>query len=97
MGSHVWVEQCPYCGFEEMIVSSCDGAYFEVACQICGYRKWTEEQVPNDYDIEKAKQILSKMDEKEKQKAKELYCHDNIPLIVRLRGDCEGRATIEDC
>jgi len=92
MGSHVWAEQCPCCGFEEMIVSSDGHMYIEVACQICGYRRWTEERVPNAHDIKKAKRILSKMDDKEKLKAKELYCNNNTPLIDRLRGNYERKS-----
>lgn len=85
MGSHVWAAQCPYCGFEEMIVSSYDSLYFEVSCQICGYAIWTEERLPNDHDVQLAKRALSKMDDEEKGKALELYCEDNIPLIARLK------------
>ena len=85
MGSHVWVAQCPCCGFEEMIVSSYDSLYFEATCQICGYAKWTEESVPDNHDVQLAKQALGKMDDKEKQKALELYYEDNIPLVVRLK------------
>lgn len=86
MGSHVWMEQCPYCGFEEMIAFSHDSLYFEVTCQICGYARWTEERVPHNHDVELAKEALSKMDEKEKQKAMELYSEDYTPFIVRLKG-----------
>lgn len=86
MGSHVWAGQCPYCGFEEMIVSSYDSLYFEVSCQICGYSRWTEEKVPDNFDVELAKRALSEMGAKEKQKAVELYREDNIPLIARLKG-----------
>jgi len=85
MGSHVWVEQCPYCGFEEMIVSTFND-YFEVTCQICGYERWTEEKVPDSHDVELAKKALSEMDAKEKQKAVELYYADSVPLIARLKG-----------
>lgn len=86
MGSHVWVEQCSYCGFEEMIVSSYNSLYFEVTCPICGYAKWTEERVPDNHDIELAKRELAEMGAEEKQKAMEQYCEDNIPLIARLEG-----------
>lgn len=85
MGSHIWSEQCPYCGFEEMIVSSYDSFYFEVACQICGYRRWTEETAPGNRDVKRAKQALSRMDDEEKYKAIELYYEDSIPLVARLK------------
>jgi hypothetical protein len=85
MGSHVWVERCPYCGFEEMVVSTYDSLYFEVTCQICGFAKWTEERVPDDRDVQVAKQALGKMDDEEKQKALEIYYEDNIPLVARLK------------
>lgn len=85
MGSHVWAEQCTCCGFEEMTVSSYDGLYFEVACQICGYARWTEERMPSDHDVQLAKRALSRMDDEEKRKALELYCEDNIPLVARLK------------
>lgn len=85
MGSHVWVEQCPCCGFEEMIVSSYDSLYFEVTCRICGYARWTEERVPDNHDVQLAKRALGKMDDEEKGKALELYCEDNIPLVARLK------------
>ncbi|MCL5074195.1 MAG: hypothetical protein M1136_00875 [Chloroflexi bacterium] len=87
MGSHVWAEQCPYCGFEDMIVSSYDSFYFEIACQICGYARWVEERVPDNHDVELAKRALSEMDAEEKQKAMQLYGEDNIPLIARLKGN----------
>ena len=86
MGSHVWVEQCPYCSFEEMIVSTFND-YFEVTCQICGYVKSTEEKVPDEHDVQLAKRALREMDAKEKQKAVELYYADSIPLIARLKGE----------
>lgn len=85
MGSHVWPGQCPYCGFEEMVVSSYDSLYFEASCQICGYARWTEEKVPDDHDVQLAKQALGKMDDGEKQKALALYDEDNIPLVARLK------------
>jgi len=91
MGSHVWADQCPYCGFEEMIVSSDGRMYIEAACQLCGYRRWTEERVPNGHDIEKAKRILSKMHDKEKLRTKEQYCNNNVPFIDRLGGNCERK------
>lgn len=85
MGSHVWVERCPYCGFEEMVASTYDSLYFEVTCQICGYAIWTEGRVPSDHDVQLAKRALSRMDDEEKRKALELYCEDNIPLVARLK------------
>ena len=87
MGCHVWLEQCQYCGFEEMIVSSYNNLYFEVTCQICGYVKSTEEKVPDSHDVELAKQALSKMGTAEKQKMVELYDDDNIPLVARLKDE----------
>ena len=86
MGSHVWTEKCPYCGFEEMIVSSYNSLYFDVTCQICGYSRWTEEMVPDTQDVELAKRVLSKINEEEKQKAIDLYYEDNISYIARLKG-----------
>jgi uncharacterized Zn finger protein (UPF0148 family) len=85
MGSHTWAEQCPQCGFEDMMVSSYNGVYFEVACPICGYARWTEEKVPDNHDIELAKQALGKMDNKEKQEVVELYENDYIPLVARQK------------
>jgi len=87
MGCHVWLEQCPYCGFEEMMVSTYDTLDFEIICQICGYTKWPEQKVPDSSDVELAKKALSEMDAKEKQKAVELYYADSIPLIARLKGE----------
>ena len=87
MGSHTWLEQCPYCGFEAMGCSSYDSLYFKVTCPICGYARWTEERVPDNQDIEMAKLKLSEMDAKERQKAMELCSEDNIPLIARLKGE----------
>lgn len=85
MGTHVWLEQCQYCGLEEMLVCTTDNLNFEIACQICGYKRWTEEKFPSNIDIEQAKQALSKMDVKEKQRITELYFVDSIPLIDRLK------------
>ena len=86
MGSHIWTGQCPYCGFEEMSVSSNGSFYFEVNCQICGYARWTEERIPDEHDIELAKRAISKMSAEEKIKAIELYDEDNFPLVARLKG-----------
>ena len=86
MGSHTWTEQCPYCGFEEMMVSTYDTLDFEIICQICGYTKWPEQKAPDSSDVELAKRALSEMDAKEIQKAVELHYEDNIPLVVRLKG-----------
>ncbi len=85
MGSHAWTSQCAHCGFEEMSVSSYDALYFEAACPICGYARWTEERVPDNYDVELAKRKLAEMDAKEKQKATESYYEDGIPFIARLK------------
>lgn len=85
MGFHSWTEQCPYCGFEEMNISSDGVSYFEVICPVCGYVKWVEEKLPGSHDIEIAKQTLCKMDAERKQKAIELYYEDNLPLIKRLK------------
>lgn len=85
MGSHVWEEQCRYCSFEEMIVSSYNNLYFEAVCPVCGYMRWTEERVPNNHNIKTAKRKLARMDDKEKQKVIELYYEDGIPLIARLK------------
>jgi len=86
MGSHIWVEQCLYCGFEEMVVSSYNSLYFEVSCPICGYARWTEEKVPDNHDIELAKHALDEMDDKEKQETVELYWDDRISLVARQKG-----------
>ena len=85
MGSHNWTQQCPYCGFEKMIVSTYGNFHFEIACPICGYGSWTEDKVPDNYDIELAKRKLTEMDTKEKEEATELYYEDNTPLITRLK------------
>lgn len=85
MGSHNWTQQCPCCGFEEMIVSTCGNFHFEVACPICGYGRWTEEKVPDNYDVEIAKHKLIEMDADEKQKAAEQYYEEKVPLIDRLK------------
>ena len=86
MGSHTWTEQCPYCGFKEIIASSYNSLYFEAACPICGYSKWTEEKVPDKQTVEQAKHELSRMSSEEQQEALEFYLENNIPLIVRLKG-----------
>ena len=85
MGSHVWTQQCPYCGFEEMYVSSYDGVYFDINCPICGYSRWTEEKVPAPHEVKLAKSILSEMDVEAKQNAIDLYFEDNLPFIARLK------------
>jgi uncharacterized Zn finger protein (UPF0148 family) len=84
MGSHTWFSQCPHCGFEKMIVSSYDNSYFDAACPICGYSRWTEEKVPKTQDIELAKRTLSEMDNKQRDKALDQYYEDDIPVIARL-------------
>jgi len=84
MGMHTWTDKCPYCGFEEMFVSADNNDNFEIACQICGYTKWTEEKIPDNKATKFAVQTLSKMDEDEKQKAIDLFNDDRIPLVVRL-------------
>lgn len=87
MGSHNWTQQCQYCGFEEMIVSTYGNFQFEVACPICGYEKWTEEKVPDNSDVGVAKSKLIKMGTQEKQRAIERYYEEKISLIGRLKGD----------
>lgn len=61
MGLHTWTAQCPYCSFEEMIVSNGDAIYFEIICPICGYERWTEEKISDNHDIELVKRKLSGM------------------------------------
>lgn len=85
MGSHVWMSRCPHCGFAKMLGSSYDSIYFEGECPICGYKIWTEETVPESYDVELAKRSLIEMTAEEKDRAIEQYYEDNIPLIVRLK------------
>lgn len=85
MGFHSWSAECPYCGFEEMTVSTWSDLYFEMECPICGYAKWTDEKVPDNYDVELAKRQLVEMSAEEKQKAVELYDEDKIPLVARLK------------
>ncbi len=72
MGSHDWFEQCPYCGFENMLVSSYSGIYFDVICPICGYARWTEEKIPQAEDVELAKRTLRAMSAEEKENVIEL-------------------------
>jgi len=85
MGSHTWTERCPYCGFEEMNVSSYDTFYFEATCPICGYTRWTEEKVPDSRNTEIAKRKLAEMNTQEKEEVIELFYEDNIPLTARLK------------
>ncbi len=84
MGSHIWTDKCPYCGFEKMVVS-CYNQDFEVMCQICGYEKWTEEKIPKHHDVELAKLALSKITDEEKEKVIEAYYDDRTPLVVRIK------------
>ncbi len=86
MSSHGWTDQCPYCGFDGMSVSSYGRLLFEVSCQICGYAAWTQEKIPENRDVEQAKLALSKMGTVQQKKAAELYEEDGIPLIARLKG-----------
>ena len=86
MGSHTWFEQCRYCGFEYMLVSSYSGIYSDVICPICGYARWTEEKIPNTEDVELVKRTLREMSTEERENVIELYHEENVPLIARLRG-----------
>jgi DNA-directed RNA polymerase subunit RPC12/RpoP len=85
MGSHNWMERCPYCGFEQMQISSYNSLYFETTCQMCGYAVWTKEKIPNNCDIRLAKQLLSKMSTEEKEKVIELFSDDGLPFFVRFK------------
>lgn len=85
MGSHNWTQQCPYCGFEEMIVSTGGDFCFEAACPICGYGRWNEEKIPDNCDVEIAKHKLIEMNADEKQKAIEQYHEEKVSLTERLR------------
>ncbi|MFQ6113823.1 MAG: hypothetical protein ACE5NG_07000, partial [bacterium] len=76
---------CPYCGFENMLISSNGSTYFDVICPICGYARWTEEKIPKTVNIELATRILRKMSTEEKENVIESYYEENIPLIARLK------------
>lgn len=85
MGTHVWTDRCDHCGFEDMQVSTYDSFYHDVVCQICGYRRWTEERTPSHADIDLAKQALRGMSNSAKERAVMQHEEDGIPLVVRLR------------
>jgi hypothetical protein len=85
VGSHVWTDQCPCCAFEKMNVSTYDSLHFDVTCQICGYKRWTEERIPPRHDIYLAKQLLRNMDHSGKERAIIQHSEDGIPLVIRSR------------
>lgn len=85
MGSHQWTEQCPYCGFENMLVSWYDSLYSNIACPVCGYARWTEEKIPPAEDIELAKRTIREMSMEEMERVTELFYEENTPLITRLK------------
>jgi uncharacterized Zn finger protein (UPF0148 family) len=85
MGCHQWIEQCSYCGFEEMNISSDGFFYLEAFCPICGYEKWTEEKIPDDQNVQAAKRTLSGMSNEEKQKAIDLYYEDGLSFVKRVK------------
>ena len=87
MASHNWFEECPYCGFEKMLVSSYRDIYFEVICPICGYARWTDEKIPNAEDVELAKRTISEMKVEEIENVVESYHEENVPLIARLKDE----------
>jgi len=81
MGFHNWFEQCPCCDFENMLVSSYRDIYFDVICPVCGYSRWTEEKIPQNEDIELAKETIREMNSEERESVIELYREKNVPLI----------------
>ncbi len=85
MGSHNWFDKCPYCGFENMLVSSNRDVYFEIVCPVCGYSRWTEENIPHVDDIELARRTIREMNDKEREGVIELYHEENVPLITRIK------------
>ena len=87
MGLHSWHDECPYCGFENMLVSSYRDIYFDVICPVCGYSRWTEEKIPHAQDVELAKQMLKEMSGEERENVIELYHEENVSLIARLKDE----------
>jgi uncharacterized Zn finger protein len=83
MGYHSWAYICPYCNFEEMNVCTDGYLHLEMSCPICGYVRWTEEKIPELHYVKLAKEKVAQMDAEEKQKAIDMYCEDNIPLVAR--------------
>lgn len=86
MGWHSWIEQCPYCNFEGMLVSSNGGRKFDVICPICGYATWTEEKTPSLEDVELARQTISAMSADEIEEAIESFYEFELPLVTRSKG-----------
>jgi len=85
MSSHQWTDRCPYCGYENMLVSIQGSIYIDITCPICGYSLWTEEKTPHAKDIELAKQTLQKLSTEEKEGLVELFHEENVPFVTLLR------------
>lgn len=86
MGSHIWYDRCPQCGFDEMVVQSYGPLYFEVACPMCGYETTPNVRIPTSSDLELVKQALVWMDASDKEGVVEAWWQDRISLVDRLRG-----------
>lgn len=87
MGSHTWEDQCSYCGFKGMRVSSYNDLYFDANCPVCGYARWTEEQIPDPEDIELVKRAINEMSDEEIEEMMDLYDEDDVPLVTRLKNE----------
>lgn len=83
MGTHTWNEDCPACDFGGMIVSVDRDTYFGADCPVCGYRRWTEEKMPDAEQLELAKKLLSEMSAEQLEQVLVECDEEGIALVER--------------
>jgi len=85
MGSHMWHDRCPHCGFDGMVVWSYNQVYLEAACPMCGYEISPDERIPSGGDLELIKEALVGMNASDKKRVVESWWNDRVPLVVKLK------------
>lgn len=85
MGSHMWYDQCPYCGFDEMVVQSDGLACLEAACPMCGYEIRPGWRIPAGGELERVRRALDRMSTSDKAGIVESWWDDRVPFVDRLK------------
>ncbi len=92
MSDHEWEGECPYCGFQEIIVRTGNHYnyaqyYFEIFCPICGFARWTDGKDPENADMDWAKRKLKEMSPEEIAQVIASSEEDGLSLAERYRNE----------
>lgn len=85
MSYHRWHSQCPYCGFDHLIVESDGGLNFALACPLCGFESSTLQREPTTKDVALAVHILTQFDERQRRDLAESWWDDKTPFVQKIR------------